>query len=461
MNMSKIYKIIVLLFIEIISQNVFSQIVFNKTYQTNTVIENVWQTSDKGYIAGGYYQRWDALINDWNYDHYILKTDSLGNIQWEKNYDFTAIDGMCIEGSIVRELNGGGYAYISCINCAQNPPYPLSKYLLIRLDNLGDTLWTKTYERPRRSMGQWVEPTIDGGFVMTGYAADNGTSADVYIVKADSMGNEIWNKSYQLYGEDQASCIRQTSDGGYIVAAGSVFAYPDVKTWLLKLDNEGDTLWTKIFPWGMWNVKAYLDITPDNGFIVAVKDSDFYQVAFKTDNLGNLLWVNNLGQGTACITQTADSGFAVFGLNYFKEINQNGNIVFTKSNTINPSFWQQTIDKGYIAANGNRLIKTDCEANFLFWDTVSCPINSTSTNIAVGNEKNEIEIYPNPSDGIVMINAKYLDRIEIYNIEGKLIILQSDMKDKNYIDMKGQARGLYFIKIIGTDFNVVRKIFIE
>jgi hypothetical protein len=450
-----------LLFSIIISQNIYAQIVFNQTYQANTEIENVWQTSDKGYIAGGYYQRWDNSINDWNYDHYILKTDSVGNTEWERNYDFTVLDGMCIEGSIVRELNNGGYVYISCINCAQNPPNPLSKYLLIRINNLGDTLWTKTYERPKRSMGQWVEPTYDGGFIMTGYAADFGTSADVYIVKADSMGKEKWNKTYQLYGEDQASCIRQTSDGGYIVAAGSVFAYPDVRTWLLKLDSNGDTMWTKIFPWGKWNVNTYLEITNDNGFIVAVKDSDYYQVAFKTDSMGNLIWVNNFGQGNACITQTADSGFAVFGLNYFTEINQNGSIIFTKSDTINPRFWQQSKDKGYITAKGNRLIKTDCEANFLFWDIINCPISSISTNIVDLEKEKGIEIYPNPSDGLVNIKAKHINQIEIYNYEGKLIMSKSKTNNLNNIDMRGQSSGFYFIKLIGTDFIDVRKIVIE
>lgn len=459
--MKSMYRKLLLLFLVIIAQNAYSQIVFNQTYQVNTVIENVWQTSDKGYIAGGYHERWDNLINDWNYDHYILKTDSVGNVQWEKNYDFTVLDGMCIEGSIVRELNNGGFAYISCINCAQNPPNPLSKYLLIRLNNFGDTLWTKTYERPKRSMGQWVEPTMDGGFVMTGYAADYGTSADVYIVKADSMGKEKWSKAYQLYGEDQASCVRQTSDGGYIVAAGSVFAYPDVRTWLLKLDSNGDTLWTKTFPWGMWNVNVYLDITPDNGFIVAVKDSDYYQVAFKTDSMGNLLWVNNLGQGNACITQTADSGFTVFGLNYFKEINQNGNIIFSKSDTLNPRFWQQTVDKGYITAKGNRLIKTDCETNFIFWDIINCPYNSISTNISDINKEMEIEIYPNPSNGILKIKANNIHQFQIFNCDGKLIMQQSDAKNINTINIKEQSSGLYFIKLIGIDYNIVRKIIIE
>ena len=90
----------------------------------------IQQTSDGGYIAGGVYQRFDSSINATNYDHYILKTDSLGNKLWEKIYDFTPNDGWCIHGSIIRELSDGGFAYISSVNCGQNPTLDLSKYKL-------------------------------------------------------------------------------------------------------------------------------------------------------------------------------------------------------------------------------------------------------------------------------------------------------------------------------------------
>lgn len=430
----------------------FSQqpITFSKSYNKNVVLENVWPSSDKGYIAGGYFARWDTIVNDWNYDNYILKTDSMGNILWEKTYDFTIIDGMCVHGSIVRELSNGGYVYISSINCAQNPPNPISKYLLIRMNNNGDTLWTKTYKRPKRSMGQWVEPTSDGGFIMTGYAADYGTSADVYIVKADSFGNEEWNKAYQLYGEEQATCIRQTSDGGYIVAAGSSPSYAEADTWLLKLNSSGDTLWTKIFPWGMWNVHAIVEITQDDGFIVAVKDSNYYQVVFKTDSLGNLLWSNNFGQGNACVTPTNDNGFAVFGLNYFTKTDENGIILQTLSNSINPYFWRQTVDGGYITAIDNNLIKTDCQGNYLFWDSVNCPASSTIIpEVISSSTQQRVIIFPNPSNGQFTIKGNDIQIIEIVDVTGKLVFKKEYYQKKLplSINLTDQPKGVYFVSL--------------
>ncbi len=442
----------------------FSQtpIVFSKTYQINATIENVWPTADKGYIACGYYERWDTLANSWDYDHYILKTDSFGNIQWEKIYDFTPLDGWCIEGSTVRELNNG-YAFISSINCAQNPPNPLSKYILLRLDNNGDTMWTQTYERPKRCMGQWVEPTSDGGFIMTGYAADFGTSADVYIVKADSMGQEKWNKTYQLYGEDQATCVRQTSDGGYIVAAGSSHAYALARTWLLKLNPNGDTAWTKIFPWGMWNINAYLEITPDNGFIVAVKDSSLYQKAFKTDSLGNLLWFKNFGLGNACIAQTSDNGFAAFGSNYFTKLDSNGFVLHTNSNNIHPTFWQQTLDGGYITAIDSSLIKTDCRGNYTFWDTLHCPVNTGGVSTEVPSLiKPKIAIYPNPSSGEFTVEGDNIQQIEIFDLTGRTIYKTIFINEtKQSIDLSKQSNGIYLISIISNKEVVVKKVVLK
>lgn len=442
------------------SEKSYSQTVFAKTYQSDTEIENVWQTADKGYIAGGYSKRWDTILSDWNYDHYILKTDSLGEIEWEKNLDFTKLDGGCIHGSIVRELNNSGFVYVSCINCAQNPPNELSKYLLVKLSSDGDTLWTKTYQRPKRSMGQWVEPTADGGFVMTGYAADNGTSADVFIIKTDSMGDERWRKSFQLYGEDQGSCVRQTSDGGYIIAAGSVYAYPEVHTWILKLNSEGDTLWTKIFPWGMWNVNAFIDITPDNGYIVAVKDSDYYQVAFKVDNFGALQWMQNFGQGNGCITQTADHGFALFGVDSFIKIDENGNIITQKNNSIYPVFWQQTLDKGYILSKENKLIKTDCIGNSLAWDFLECPIsNTTIVESLIHTIENEVKMYPNPAKEILSIEGESLIFIQITNNMGIVMFERGlDNSKKININITGWTSGVYYVKVIDSESATIRKI---
>jgi len=435
-----------------------SQIVFDKTYNQGVSMQAVWPTSDNGYIAGGYYKGWDTVLNDWNYDHYILKVDSVGATQWEEIIDITVLDGGCIEGITVRELSDGGFAYISTINCAQNPPSPLSKYLLIRLDSNGDTLWTETYERPKRSMGQWVDPTADGGFIMTGYAADYGTSADVYIVKADSLGKQEWSKSYQLYGEDQAACVRQTSDGGYIVAAGSSHAYALARTWLMKLNDKGDTLWTKVFPWGMWNINAYLEITPDNGFIVAVKDSNTYQVAFKTDSLGNLLWSKNFGKGNACISQTQDNGFALFGLNYLTLVDSNGFTIQTISNNIHPTFWQNTPDNGYITAVENRLYKTDCVGNYLFWDSLSCSTTNIGTHMTDLLKDHEVVIYPNPSTGKITINAADVQLIQIVNSVGKLIDQYKPDTEKFSINLSEQTNGLYFIKLIGKKSTLVKKI---
>ena len=443
-----------------------SQIVFAKPVNSKAFIENIWPTSDGGYIAGGIYQWYDSSINAINYDHYILKTDSLGDMLWEKIYDFTPNDGWCHSGSTIRELRDGGFAYISSVNCGQNPPQDLSKYKLLRLDRFGDTLWTNTYERALRSMGQWVEPTVDGGFVLTGYAAALWTSADIYIIKTDSLGVEKWNKSYELYGEEQATCVRQTADGGYIVAGGSAgFNGHGIKshTWLLKLDAIGDTLWTKVYKWGMWNVNAFVEVTPDNGYIVSVRDSNTHQQAFKTDSVGNLEWTQNLGDGYGCIAQTNNNEFAVFGKQYFTKTDSMGNVIFTNTTNLIPYFWRPTPDNGFIVTTGNWLVKTDCQGNYTYWDTVNCYPNATITSNGVIDiqQNSNVLIYPNPSKGIFTVSGNGIKQIEIFDISGKFIYKKDTSEPSLSIDLRAYKKGLYFVKIATVSETSIKKLLIE
>lgn len=443
-----------------------SQVVFSKAVNSKAYIENVWPTNDGGYIAGGVYQWFDTSISAINYDHYILKTDSAGNTLWERIYDFTTNDGWCLSGSTIRELSDGGFAYIGAVNCGQNGWPALSKYNLLRLDSSGDTLWTKTYEHGLRSMGQWVEPTADGGFIMTGYAANFGSSADAYVVKTDSLGAVEWTKEYELELEEQTTCVRQTADGGYILVGGSSNpnVAPKARTWLLKLDAIGDTLWTKVYPWGMWQINAFVEVTPDNGYIVSVKDSSIHQRVFKTDSLGEIEWTKNFGQGTGCVAQTADNEFAVFGNNYFTKTDASGNMISSQTTNFSPVFWRATPDNGFITTTGNHLIKTDCEGNRSFWDTLSCPapiIPQDTSAVTLGNveveQTSDIVVFPNPTEGVFTLEGSEIGRIEIFDITGKSILNAEATTSSTTLNLSEYKKGLYFVKVVtNAKTNIIK-----
>jgi len=475
MNTSKFLHYSFLLFLTFICLDQLyaqSQIVFSKNVNSNAYVENIWPTADGGYIAGGTYERWDANINAVNYDHYILKTDSLGNTLWEKIYDFTQNDGKCVNGSVIRELNDGGYAYISSVYCGQNGAPQQSKYKLLRLNSLGDTLWTNTYERGLRSMGQWVEPTNDDGFIMTGYAAEVFSSADVYVVWADTFGVELLNRKYELDHEEQATCIRQTSDGGFILVGGTSNQnlYPRAKTWLLKLTARGDTQWTKTFPWGMWQINAFVEETSDSGYIVSVRDSGKYQRVIKTNSVGIVEWTKDFGDGNGCVTQTSNNEFAVFGKNYFTKTDSGGMIITNKNTDFSPIFWRFTPDNGFITTTGDKIIKTDCQANYTFWDKASCPtiiIQDTSKNdttyssVRSNHQKESWRIYPNPTEGNFTVFGYGMKQIEVYEITGKFLLNKKISAYSISIDLSDYKKGLYLVRIVNDYGTSVQKLIVR
>ncbi len=116
-------------------------------------------------------------------DVYLVKTDSLGDTLWTKTYGGNYPDyGL----SVIRTPDGG---YIITGATLSYGAGSWDVYLL-KIDSLGNTLWTKTYGGGEGDEGWFLSPTSDGGFIITGYTESYGAGhADVYLIKTDSLGN--------------------------------------------------------------------------------------------------------------------------------------------------------------------------------------------------------------------------------------------------------------------------------
>jgi regulation of enolase protein 1 (concanavalin A-like superfamily) len=130
--------------------------------------------------------------------------------------------------------------------------------------------WTKTYGGLDIEYGKSVQQTVDGGFVFTGSTKSYGNGDyDVWLIKTDNNGDSLWTKTFGGINNDQGWDIKQTTDGGFIISGETIKSfYPDI--WLIKTDNNGDTLWTNTF--GGWDhEKAYcVNQTSDKGFIILI-----------------------------------------------------------------------------------------------------------------------------------------------------------------------------------------------
>jgi hypothetical protein len=276
---------------------------------------------DGGYIIVGN----AGLFGPTEYDVYLVKTDSMGNIfpighnRWEKTYGDTLSD----YGNSVQQTSDRGYIIAGS---TESFGAGLLDVYLIKTDSLGDTLWTRTYGGTDRDRGYSVQQTVpDGGYIISGSTESFGAGMeDVYLIKTNPLGDTLWTKVYGGSSYDRGASIRQTSDGGFIIVGRtSSFGAGFGDVYLIKTDSSGDTLWTKTIGSSNEDVGESVQQTvPDGGYIITGSTGPFMSpmnvYLIKTDSLGSTLWTTIYGGDTLSdfgysVQQTSDGGFIIVG----------------------------------------------------------------------------------------------------------------------------------------------------
>lgn len=197
-----------------------------------------------------------------NNDMRLYKIDPSGNVLWMKTYGTSQYESA---RSIKVTPDGG---FIIAGKTAVDPLSMASLYL-VKTDVNGDTMWTKTISGGASSFeGKSIIANSDGTYIL---ALDDSTAShdsDVRIMKLDNSGGIVWNKSYGGTDKDICKTIRPTSDGGYIVSSvARSFGWVNPDMWILKLDANGDTVWTQHFG-GSGHEHCYsVRQTSDGGYI--------------------------------------------------------------------------------------------------------------------------------------------------------------------------------------------------
>ena len=192
-----------------------------------------------------------------------------------------------------------------------------------------DTLWTKTFGGINNESGQSIRQTSDGGYIIAGTTNSSTTGEDILLIKTDSNGNEMWNTSYGGNDTDRGTSLDIASDGGYIIA-GFTWSYPlpygdgSPNILLIKTDNQGNETWSKYFG-GSYSDWGYdVEQTTDNGYIIIGTTENFtssYDLnLIKTDSTGDEVWNNSFGGDGQdkgySGTLTQDGGYIVAGPTY-------------------------------------------------------------------------------------------------------------------------------------------------
>ena len=238
-----------------------------------------------------------------------------------------------------------------------------------------DTLWTRTFGGSSWEVGYSAQQTTDGGYIIAGYTLSFGDPyGDVYLIKTYENGDTAWTRIYTGFGEDGARSVKQTSDGGYIVAGQTAFIGGYYDVYLIKTDPSGNIVWTYTYGGTGSDIAWDVEQTSDGGYILAgvtssfgVGGRDVYLI--KTLSNGVEDWSRTYGgsgwEYGHSVQQTSDGGYIIVGYTdsfgaggddiYLIKTDASGNLTFPPKTFGGTGGEQghsvkQTSDGGYIIA---------------------------------------------------------------------------------------------------------------
>jgi hypothetical protein len=185
---------------------------------------SVEQTSDGGYILGGY-----TVYSFIDTDIWVIKTNASGVMEWNQTYGGTGTE----YGYSVEQTSDGGYI----IGGSSNSFSSLYQSYVVKTNASGVMEWNQTYGGTGTEYGYSVEQTSDGGYILGGYTNSFGAGGyDFYVVKTNASGVMEWNQTYGGTAADYGYSVEQTSDGGYILAGYTdSFGAGGSDFWLVKV----------------------------------------------------------------------------------------------------------------------------------------------------------------------------------------------------------------------------------
>ena len=231
-------------------------------------------------------------------------------------------DTLTDDGSKVVKTTDGGYCIVGATGLNQTDGSDIAVYFINYLGEMNSSI---RIGLSKNDFPTGIENTADSGFIITGTTYSSPAdliNSDIFVLKINSFGDVIWSNVYGGAEDDEAHSIKRTPDNNYLIA-GNTKSYGAVtkSALVLKIDENGNQLWSNVSNISPENYFNQVDITFDNNYILGggtSTGSDDDNLIVKMDPSGNILWSKKYGTPGADwvsdIKSTSDSGFIIAGI---------------------------------------------------------------------------------------------------------------------------------------------------
>ncbi len=453
---------------------------WSKTFQNGLEIiaTSVEQTTDGGYIIGGYREATSAG------ETYVIKANSSGDTLWTK-----ILRNNIEVGFTVHQTADSGYAIAS----VTSDGFTYAHAHLTKLNSSGSVSWNKKYGPAFPSGTQHVTTDFrqlsDHGYLMAGYINPGSAGGkDVFVIRTDSAGTLLWSREVGGVNDEFENSIVAAADGGFvIVGETNSFGAGNTDVYLIKLNAAGDTLWTRTYGGTAADAGKAAVETADGGYLVTGYTYSFGTglqdiLVMKTDVNGVLQWSKSFGElnfykAGANIQHTADGGYIITG-NRTDFLFTNGDIFLLKLDSSGNATCNQvngTLTQSSPASQAytiNLSTSTTGSVISLPWTIGAIGIDSlicmSFTGVHETTYTSSFTVYPNPAHNILNVECNTsvplsATTLKMYDVMGRMVLeveIHSQLSTFNP-EYSGLTPGIYFIKVLSEKETFTGKLLIE
>ena len=302
-------------------------------------------------------------------------------VSWEKQSQISGIDYFTdvIEDATV------GYTVVGSKKSNDSS----LDYWLVRFNNNGDTIWTKSLGTAYNDIPTKLTQLSDNSYILLG-TTQMPDANKPFLVRVDKNGTERWRKIYEPTEILRAEDIRSTSNNGFVIAGAKGTDDSHMNLWMAEMDTSGTISWEKTFTESRNGCARAIKQLPDNGYILAGQVSESGKnncdiITIRTDEKGKTKWESQIKtpqQKTwpKCICCSPDSSFFIVGWTgkCFGDINSDNpvfdfDMVLYKIDSKGKILWSKSFDREgseggdavTICPNGNILVSGVKLSSFL------------------------------------------------------------------------------------------------